>query len=360
MKKLDLLLMGIVCASITISCEKTDKDSPGEQTENKKEMPISMVYRYYNTSGQNVTRQSIYTFPDMPSKNKIEYNRLDSSFINGGFTYTRLHHREYFFDPVSKHLVKSSGFTKDDSVDPLSYSWENTFDFSGNKAYPDTITIVNYINHILTPGFKFSLDRLYWHIILYDQNLDATLSYQLILNKKGEIRLIDMGDYKEAVLRDAIPRFYPGDINHYTYLLDSAENCRQLILQHGLMQSNPDLSQYFQPAIELRSSFVYDRDSEEIKNLLGNFVNWKDAYWERIAVRYSQNNELKEPFYYFQKICRSYTDSIFTISGKTSYFYSEERFQNEITRDQKGRISSLKCKNNLGLMYESFDFFYAN
>ncbi len=365
MKKSHLLITVMFSSVIIISCKKGGNTITPPDI--KIDRPIRVLQTQY-TPAQQILKKSVYTFPDTLTNNKIEYNRLDSFYSDIYFTMSTTNHTEFDFDPVTKHLLKSSSRTAElFNNDPLSSdingNWDNIFDYSSHKDYPDTITTINYKNYLMTsqwPGFKFSPDRLYpAGILLYDQNLNSTLSYQIILNDSGAVHLIDIGDFHSYPFNNLIPGFQLSNINSYKYYLDSTNDCRRLLIQNGFMQQD-NTHAYFQPTAELRSTFTYDNNSDDLKQLLGTIMNAKDAYWNRIAVRYSENTSGKEPYYYFQRICRSYTDSLFTVSGNISYFYSATTYQNEIVKDQKGRIASLICKTGSGNLIEVFDFIYAN
>ena len=362
MKKSRLLITVIFCLVIIISCKKEVTNSTEPPVAPKIDRPIRVLQTKYSPD-QTTMQKLIYTFPDTVPENKIEYDYLDSFFTTGINTFITRTHIEYDFDPVTKHLIKSSSrtaemFNNDPRASNLTGNWDNTFDFHSHKDYPDTITTINYTNYLMTsqwPGFKFSLDWIYLDngLILYDQNLDETLTYQIILNDNGAVHLIDthLGGSSD----------FPTPITSYKYFLDSTGDCLRLLTQNGFEQQDYTLdTAYFQPTTELRSTYTYDNNSDEIKQLLGIIMNTKDLYWNRIAVRYSQNIDGKEPYYYFQRICRSYSDSAFTVNGNIYSFSSATTYQNEIVRDQKGRIASLICKNGSGDLIEVFDFIYAN
>lgn len=370
MKKSRLLITVIFCLVIIISCKKEVTNSTEPPVAPKIDRPIRVLQTKYSPD-QTTMQKLIYTFPDTVPENKIEYDYLDSFFTTGINTFITRTHIEYDFDPVTKHLIKSSSrtaemFNNDPRASNLTGNWDNTFDFHSHKDFPDTITTINYTDYLMTsqrPGFKFSLDWIFLDngLILYDQNLNSTLSYQIILNDSGAVHLIDIGDLHRYPFNIAIPGFQFSPINSYKYFFDSADDCQRLLIQNGFEQQDYTLdTAYFQPTAELRSTFTYDNNSDEIKQLLGTVINAKDPYWNRIAVRYSENTTGKEPYYYFQRICRSYTDSLFTVSGNIYSLFSVTTYQNEIVRDQKGRIASLICKNGSDDLIEVFDFIYAN
>jgi len=356
-KKSHLLIAVIFCLVIIISCKKVVNNTSNPPPAAKIDRPIKVLQTQY-TPNQIISEKSIYTFPDT-TVNKIVYDRLDSFYSDIYFTFSAKSHTEYDFDPVTKHLLTSSSRTAElFGNNPLSTNingnWDNIFDFSSHNDYPDTITTINYTNYLMTsqyPGFKFSPDRLYPGVILYDQNLNSTLSYQIILNDSGAVHLIDTGSSTDP----------NNNIISYKYYLDSADDCRRLLIQKGFILEDPSLNtSYFQPTTEIRSTYTYDNNSDEIKQLLGTVMNATDLYWNRIAVRYSQTLDGKEPYYYFRRLCRSYSDSAFIVSGNSYSFSSATTYQNEIVKDQKGRISSLIYKNGSGGLIEVFDFIYAN
>lgn len=371
MKKSRLLLTGIISLSIIISCKKgvNNPTEPTNPSDPKIDMPIKVLQIQY-TPKQEIRQKSIYTFPTIISKSRIEYDRLDSLFSDVYFTMSTRNHTEYDFDPITKHLLKSSFrtaelFNNDPISSDNSENWDNAFNFSSHKDYPDTISTVNYTNYLMASqraGFTFSLDRFAPDKIIYDQIAGLNRpTYQIILNDGGAVHLIDDDDNNAYPFSSLIPYYRSYTINQYWYFLDSANNCPQLVIKNGFIQQDPTLPQaYFQSTAELRSTFTYDNNTNEIKQLLGTIMLSKDLYWNRIAIHYTYFTKGKEPYYFFQRICKSYTDSLFTIDGTTSNFSSAKTYQNEILKDQKGRISSLICKTGSGGLVEAFYFTYAN
>lgn len=363
-------LLAIFIILFIASCKKDNNPSnpnippPVSQTE----FPDSVIEIQYLLNPPGVLfLKSIYSFPNGITDNKIEYYRLDSSFSAGNYTFSARNHTLYAFDPINKHIMQSSSrmvelFGKDSLSNNLGGNWDNSFDFSSGQQYPEHINITNYANYLQNgPTINnFSHNIFYPNIAFTPDNGNTMLLYQVILNDSGAIHLIDFGDGNNwYIFQNKLPGYHAGANDEYRYYIDSANYCNKFLYQNGYIKvalGEPDV---FQPVAELRRIYRYDDNAADLSKLLGSIILTKDIFWNRIAANNSAITYRREPFYYFQKTCASYTDSLFTVDNNNiRNFYSSSTYHNEILRDQKGRIVSLKCKNGSGVLFDEFDFLY--
>lgn len=325
-------------------------DTPNQS--NQVQLPDTIVH-FMLADNPLATESYTYYFPDTVQKDRIEFYYIDSSH-SAGFGYAiGKYHVIYDYDPVTGHLVHAAsraGEWNGNAVatSPSYENWDNSFVYSNGLPYPDSINIINYIDRLEDNPRTANIVRYNYSTpsdLYYAPPISSSSGryYQIFPDDSGAFFMIakySLSNY--PLLKYEIPGYNPGSDDHLWYFIDSANNyCQKRIYTNSFINVFPP-NEGFQATGEVRSHFQYDDNSKFDLQALSRIMEPNDVIWFDMGLEFSSTTFQGRALNLWKLSCSNYVDSDFVADGNgVLTFYSTNTYQNVLTKDDKGRITSI-------------------
>jgi len=338
------------------------------------ELDSSQIYRQLN-----------YTFITDTANNNFSIYLADTLLYKWVNTYSLSYSRKtyYLSSALPRRVIKISFRQTQNNqtlVSPPSYiSYDILFDYDDYTSDPNNITVINYSD---TAGTQIT--REYKHAVVKFENdyyiggttLDILNCDWYTTTRMSPKSLSWYGAYGNFYydaysdtsfeVNETDPFYYNIFFSHftifpkttapfgYTYIFGPNKKCRTFAVDMlGDNNYNVNTPLYGQRKFD----FDYSNMDDAAGNLFALKYYSRSLYWEKVAqqstdiILYADvggslyqniDSYLPDLYSYYQDICSSYTDSLFTTDSQgKKVLYSADKYTNKVEKDKSGNILSI-------------------